>query len=709
MKQKNKILGRALKISDQVVASPSFGERGSLRRNFGIAAHIDAGKTTLTERILMYCGSIHKSGDVHHGDTVTDSRPDERARGITIESAAVSCDWEGREFSKSVQFNIIDTPGHVDFTAEVERSLRVLDGMVAVFCGVAGVQPQSETVWRQANRYGVPRVVFINKMDRVGANFNRAVASIETQLSARTATVCIPMGAEQALEGYIDVLRDVAYVQKGEKGNEIEAIPVPAGWRMAVDDAHAHLTDVLADEDDRIAEFVLEEREISSAELICALRRQTLACKVVPVAGGSAYKYRGVHGLLDTIVSYLPAPEAQPRLDAYVEASDDQVEISTAVDAPFCGLAYKVCRDPLKGKVVFVRVYAGTIAKGDRFVNMRTGSTERIGRLLRVQADRWEDIAVAHAGDIIGVAGMKSLATGDTLCALGQRVVLEPPVFPEPVLSMAIEPVSRGDQDKLARALAALAEEDPTFVVHTHAETGETLISGMGELHLEVLCNQCRDAHHVDVKAGKPQIAYRETIRKLAGATYKLDKQTGGPGQYAVVEVEVSPNASGEGFSFENRVTGGSIPREYFSSCEKGARAAMKNGVLKEHPVVDVHVVLLDGEFHAEDSNDRVFQHAAERAVKLAMQKASPVMLEPVMQVDLELPSDAQGAIIGDLNRRRARIEGLLSEADGARIQAKVPLAELFGYADAIRSLSKGKAAFSMSPDAYEPVPRAHN
>ncbi len=705
MNRKHDMVGRVLKISQEAAVSPVL-ESGMARRNIGIAAHIDAGKTTLTERMLLYTGAIHKGGEVHDGTTLTDSRQDERDRGITIESAVVSCDWVDRNTSRPVRLSIIDTPGHVDFTAEVERSLRVLDGMVAVFCGVAGVQPQSETVWRQADRYGVPRVAFINKMDRIGADFESAVESIERELSAKTAVVYLPMGSEQDLSGYIDVLRKVAILQQGVEGRELHEVELPPEWLPVLEQHHTRLIDTLADLDEILAERVIEEREIREVDLREALRRQCQLGRVVPVAGGSAYRYRGVQSLLDMIVEYLPAPEECVSVRAYPKHSETPVDLMTKVEAPFCALAYKICRDPQKGKVVFVRVYAGQVRKGDRCVQMRTGSTERIGRLLRVQSNRWEEIDQAAAGDIIGIAGLKSLSTGDTLCAPDLDLVLEAPHFPEPVLSMAVEPVSRSDQDKLSRALAMLAEEDPTFVVRSDAETGETLISGMGELHLQVLCNLCRDIHQVELHAGKPQIAYRESIRSRARARFKLDKQSGGPGQYAVVEVEVSPNDRGTGFSFENRISGGAIPREFFSSCEKGAQAAMQNGVLKDYPVVDVHVVLLDGDHHVVDSNDRAFQLAAERAVKEALRQAEPQLLEPVMKLELSLPSEVQGAIIQDLNRRRARVEALLAEGHLARITARAPLVELFGYAEAIRSLSKGKAAFSMSPDAYELVSR---
>ena len=668
-------------------------------RNIGIAAHIDAGKTTLTERILFYAGAIHACGDVHEGNTTTDFSDIERDKGITISSAAAPCAWtqqpvEGltRLFAgQPHRLNIIDTPGHVDFTAEVERSLRVLDGAVAVFCGVGGVQPQSETVWRQADRYRVPRVAFINKMDRLGADFARVVGELQTKLGACAWPVLLPWGAESALCGQLDVIEERALRTNAESpvGFIVEAIP--SEWLDVVSAARRDLIQALASLDDEIAELWIENQPVPAQVLRAAVRRQTIAGRFVPVIGGSAYRHIGVSALVDAIVDFLPAPA--------------EVQRAKTIDAPLAAVAFKIVRHPQAGRLVYVRVYNGTLQKGMLLLNPRLGKTERCGRLLRVFANRRDELESAQAGDICAVTGLRDFSTGDTLCLEDHAVMLEPPVFPEPVVSMAIEPAKSADQSRLSTALARLSDEDPTFRVRTHEETGQCLISGMGELHLEVIREKLLREHGVETIAGAPEIACRETITHTAEADHLLKKQSGGSGMYARVKLTVEPLAQGQGIVIEDAVVGGSIPSQFMGAVRRGITEAAVSGPLAGSPLVDVLVRIVDGASHAKDSNDQAFRLAAGDALREAIRLAAPVLLEPVMQVECAVTDEHQGDILVDLNRRRARITGIDHSGTEAGILAEVPLAEMFGYAGAIRSLSRGRASYSMVPTSYEVVP----
>ena len=686
-------------------------------RNIGIAAHIDAGKTTLTERILFYTGMIHRIGEVHDGNATTDWMEQEQERGITITSAAVSCVWKQKDEEGMVKLssgqnqrvNIIDTPGHVDFTAEVERSLRVLDGAIAVFCGVAGVQPQSETVWRQANKYGVPRVAFINKMDRVGADFDRAVGDLREKLKANAWPVLIPVGAEEGLRGQIDVLnqRAVIYQDDDVLGSTYEIEGIPADLTESAEAALEALREQMIDLDEEVGTKFLEEQEITIQDLKEAIRRQTIANKFVPVVGGSAFKNKGVQYLLDAVVDYLPGP-----LDVAATEGLDPNDHSKTLEAitndnePFCALAFKLWSDKF-GKLVFFRVYSGMISKGDQVYNPRTGRKERVGRLIQIQANNQKDVDTCYAGDIAALVGVKNVVTGDTLCDSRRGIMLEPPSFPEPVISMAIEPRTTADSEKMATALQRLSDEDPTFVVKTDEETGQTIIAGMGELHLEILKDRMKREFKVEANAGKPQIAYRETITAEAKGEGILKKQSGGKGQYGHVILRVTPNERGKGHTTEDKVVGGNIPKEFINPCFTGIREAMMNGVIAGHPVVDVHVELLDGSSHDVDSTEQAFKMAAIFAMRDAFQNASSILLEPVMAVEVTCPNEFQGDIMGDLNRRRARIASIETRDDLSVVKAEVPLAEMFGYATDIRSLSRGRADYSMLPSRFEPVPQA--
>jgi elongation factor G len=687
-------------------------------RNIGIAAHIDAGKTTLTERILFYTGMIHRIGEVHDGQATTDWMEQERERGITITSAAVTAEWvqlEEEGLTKSFQgekhrINIIDTPGHVDFTAEVERSLRVLDGAVVVFCGVAGVQPQSETVWRQATKYHVPRIVFVNKMDRVGADFSAVVNDVREKLKANAHPILIPIGAEEDLKGQIDVIngKAVLYSDDDLLGSVYEVAELNADQKLLADEARGALLDALVDADEEIGLKFLDEEEIAPADMKAALRRATIANKIVPVVGGSAFKNKGVQYLLDAVVDYLPGP-----LDVLAAQGTEIEDETVVVEAPaddngkFCALAFKLWSDKYVGKLVFIRVYSGSVSKGDQVWNSRTGRKERVGRLIQIQSNDHKDIETCYAGDIAAIVGPKNVRTGDTLHAEKFDIMLEPPAFPDPVISMAVEPKTTADSDKLAAALQSLSEEDPTFVVKTDEETGQTIIAGMGELHLEIIQSRMELEAGVKTNAGKPQIAYRETVTSNANGEYKLVKQTGGKGQYAHVSLKISPNKRGAGFTFNNRIVGGEIPKEFFAACETGVTEALGNGVIMGYPVVDVHVDLVGGSSHDVDSNEQAFKIASILAMRDAFQNAGSVLLEPVMKVNVDLPDEYQGDIIGDLNRRRGRIVEVGSRNGVSEISAEVPLAEMFGYATDMRSLSKGRASFSMEPLQFEEVPAA--
>jgi elongation factor G len=684
-------------------------------RNIGIAAHIDAGKTTLTERILFYTGMIHKIGEVHEGTTVTDWMEQERERGITITSAATTCAWMQRKEEgvyKSFEgiknrINIIDTPGHVDFTAEVERSLRVLDGAIAVFCGVAGVQPQSETVWRQANKYGVPRIAFVNKMDRTGANFENAVKEMRAKLNANAWPILIPLGKEDHLKGQIDVInkKAVIYLDNDVLGSTYKVEDVPAELKKQVDEAYDNLVTAIQDIDEQVGLAFLEEKPITPELLKAGIRRQTIANKFVPVVGGSAFKNKGVQYLMDAVVDYLPSPLDIPAAKGQNPDTGAPMDAVTDDTGNFCSLAFKLWSDPFVGKLVFFRVYSGTLSKGDTVYNPRTNKRERISRLIQIQADKREDIETCYSGDIAAIVGIKNITTGDTLCDEDHGILLEPPSFPDPVISMAIEPKTKLDQEKMSNALQRLAEEDPTFRVYTNEDTGQTIIAGMGELHLEIIRDRMMREFKVDANAGKPQIAYRETITAPATGEGKLIKQSGGRGQYGHVIVNVTPSERGKGLTIENKVVGGNIPKEYIPACKKGIEEAVLNGVVGGYPVIDVHVDIMDGSYHDVDSNELAFKMAAIFAMKDGFKKAKSILLEPIMKVENITPEEFQGDILGDLNRRRGKIISIETKNNLTVVNAEVPLAEMFGYATAIRSLSKGRSSYSMEPSHFEQVP----
>ncbi len=685
-------------------------------RNIGIAAHIDAGKTTLTERILFYTGMIHKIGEVHEGTTVTDWMEQERERGITITSAATTCAWTQRQEEgvyKSfegvkMRVNIIDTPGHVDFTAEVERSLRVLDGAIAVFDAVAGVQPQSETVWRQANKYGVPRIAFINKMDRVGADFEMSIQSMRKKLAANAWPILLPLGKEDQLKGQIDVInkKAVLYSDSDLIGSTYEVKEIPADLKEKVDKAYADLVEQISNIDDEVAEAVLEEKPVTPEMLKAGIRRQTIANKFVPVVGGSAFKNKGVQYLVDAVIDYLPSPLDVPAARGQDPDTGEKMEAFTDDNGNFCSLAFKLWSDPFVGKLVFFRVYSGSLSKGDTVYNPRTNKRERISRLIQIQADKREDIETCYSGDIAAIVGIKNITTGDTLCDEDHPILLEPPSFPDTVISMAIEPKTKQDQEKMATALQRLSEEDPTFKVFTHEDTGQTIIAGMGELHLEIIRDRMLREFKVDANAGKPQIAYRETITSPADGEGKLIKQSGGRGQYGHVIIKTHPNERGKGITIENKVVGGNIPKEYIPACKKGIEEAVLNGVVGGYPVIDAHIDIVDGSYHDVDSNELAFKLAAIFAVKDAFKKAKPILLEPIMKVENSTPEEYQGDILGDLNRRRGKIGSIEVKGNLTIIEAEVPLAEMFGYATAIRSLSKGRSSYSMEPSHFEQVPQ---
>jgi elongation factor G len=672
-------------------------------RNIGIMAHIDAGKTTTTERILYYTGRTHKMGEVHEGAAVMDWMEQEQERGITITSAATACEW------KDHRINIIDTPGHVDFTVEVERSLRVLDGAIAVFDSVAGVEPQSETVWRQADKYGVPRIAFINKMDRVGADFEMSVRTIRERLGANPVPIQLPIGSEDDLRGVIDLVESKALVWKDDLGIEFDVEDVPAEMADAVEEARHHLIEACADADDELMEMYLEEAEIPVDRLREALRTATLELALTPVLCGSAFKNKGVQPLLDGIIGLLPSPlEVKPV--SGVEPVKGQEEGNPATrpaddDGPFAALAFKVMTDPFVGKLTYFRVYSGKLSAGSRVLNSATGRTERIGRLLMMHANSREEIEDCYAGDILAGVGLKQTSTGDTLCAPDAPIMLEQIEFPEPVIAVAIEPKTKADQEKLATALQRLAEEDPTFVVESDEETGQTVIRGMGELHLEVLVDRMLREFKVEASVGKPQVAYRETIRQEANKVQgKFVRQTGGSGQYGDVVINVAPNP-GEGFEFDSRIKGGAIPTEYIPSVEKGIVEALSSGVKAGYPMVDVKVELIDGSYHDVDSSEMAFKIAGSMAVQEAAKRAKPVLLEPVMQVEVVTPEEFLGDVIGDLSRRRGKVEGQDRRGNALAVNATVPLSEMFGYVGDLRSATQGRASYTMQFARYEEVP----
>lgn len=678
-------------------------------RNIGIAAHIDAGKTTTTERILYYTGVVHKIGEVHDGNAVTDFMEQERERGITITSAAISCNWESRSGpfqGINHQINLIDTPGHVDFTAEVERSLRVLDGAVAVFCAVAGVQPQSETVWRQADKYEVPRIAFVNKMDRVGANFQAAVQDMREKLGANAHPLFLNIGSEEHFSGLIDLVRLKAFQfdESDPMGVNVVDWEIPGDMVREVNELRESLIEAVADYDDTLAEKYLNGEEIDEYELVLAIRKATLSLNFVGVVPGSAFKNKGVQSMLDAIVNYLPNPLDLPPVEGH-DSKGKLVSVEPDDHGRATALAFKLWSDPYVGKLVFIRVYSGTIKKGDLLHNPRTGKSERISRLLIMKADSRDDVEVVRSGDICAAIGIKNVWTGDTLAAKNIDIALEPPSFPDPVISMTIEPATTADQEKLSIGLGRLSEEDPTFVVKTDQETGQTIISGMGELHLEIIRSRLEREFKVVAQSGKPQIAYRETISSASEAEGKFIRQSGGRGQYGHAVIKLEPQETGKGIEIVNEIVGGVIPREFIKPTEDGIREAANNGVVAGYPVVDWKARIVDGSFHDVDSSEMAFKMAGIFAFKEAMKQAGPILLEPVMKVEVSTPEEYQGDVIGDLNRRRGQIQSMESKNELAIVNASVPLETMFGYATDVRSLSKGRASYSMETSHFEQVP----
>jgi elongation factor G len=692
-------------------------------RNIGIAAHIDAGKTTTTERILFYTGLIHKIGDVDDGNTVTDWMEQEKERGITITSAAVTCFWTQKatkpgedQIFKAFRdvphrINIIDTPGHVDFTAEVERSMRVLDGAVAVFCGVAGVQPQSETVWRQATKYKVPRIAFVNKMDRTGANFENALADMRNKLKAYAFPIFLNIGAEDKFAGLIDVVNQKCFwFGEGDVANEglnYEVREIPAEHQERAKAALAELIEAVSNKDDTIAELVLEEKPIDAATLKAAIRRLTCKIELVPVLCGSAFKKKGVQVLVDAVIDYLPSPLDVPGAEGHEVGTENVVKVETDDNNKFCSLAFKLWTDPYAGKLVFFRVYSGHLKKGDTIYNPRTRKRERVSRLMIIQGSERKDISEVYSGDIAALVGLRNITTGDTLANEDFDVTLEPPTFPEPVISMAVEPKTKQDRDKMSEGLQRLAEEDPTFRCFTNEETGQLIIAGMGELHLEIIIDRLKREFKVEANTGAPQIAYRETITKEAEGEGKFIRQSGGRGQYGHACIKVQPNEKGKGVEVTNEIVGGTIPKEYIPAVIDGIEEAIKSGVYAGYQVIDIKAQVVDGSFHEVDSNELAFKMAGIFALKDAFKKAGPILLEPIMKVECTTPDEYQGDLLGDINRRRGIINGIDAKNGQTILNAQVPLAEMFGYATAIRSLSKGRASYSMEPQNFEQVPNS--
>nr|PZN70983.1 MAG: elongation factor G [Bacillota bacterium] len=669
-------------------------------RNIGIMAHIDAGKTTTTERILFYTGRTHKLGEVHEGSATMDFMVQEQERGITIQSAATTCRW------KDHRINIIDTPGHVDFTVEVERSLRVLDGAVAVFCAKGGVEPQSETVWRQADKYGVPRIAYVNKMDTIGADFFRVIRMMEERLGARPVPVQLPIGAEDTFRGVVDLVRNVAIVYYDDLGRDIREEPVPEDMRELVEKYRTQMIETATEADDALMEKYLMGEELTVEEIKRALRKLTVECKINPVCCGSSYKNKGVQPLLDAIVDYLPSPLDIPPVKGVDPETGEPAERKADDNEPFSALAFKVVTDPFVGKLCFFRVYSGQLKSGSYVLNATKGKRERIGRLVRMHANHREDVDLVETGDIAAAVGLRDTGTGDTLCVENAPIVLESMEFPEPVIQLAVEPKTKADQDKLSTALLKLAEEDPTFRMFTDPETGQTIIAGMGELHLEIIVDRLQREFKVGVNVGKPQVSYRETVRsRVENVEGRFVRQTGGRGQYGHVVINLEPAPPGSGFIFENKIVGGVIPKEFIGPVEQGIREAMQNGVLAGYPMIDVKVELVFGSYHEVDSSEAAFKIAGSMALKEAARKANPVLLEPYMKVEVTVPEEYMGDVIGDLNARRGRIEGMEARGNAQVIRAQVPLAEMFGYATDLRSRTQGRGVYSMQFDHYEEVP----
>ena len=670
-------------------------------RNIGIMAHIDAGKTTTTERILYYTGRVHKMGETHDGASVMDWMEQEQERGITITSAATTCQW------RENRINIIDTPGHVDFTVEVERSLRVLDGAIALFCSVGGVEPQSETVWRQADKYGVPRIAFVNKMDRTGADFFRAVDMMKDRLGANAVPIQLPIGSEDRFDGVVDLVEMDAIVYEDELGVNFDRVEIPEDMKEQAAEYREILMEVLAEEDD---EFMMKylEGEVSTDDIKDLLRQAVLNVNVIPVLCGSAFKNKGVQMLLDAVLDYLPSPTDVPPIEGFNPETEETEERPADDDAPFSGLAFKIMSDPYVGKLAFFRSYSGTLEAGSYVYNATADVRERVGRILQMHANRREERDEIFAGDLGALVGLKNTSTGDTICDQENPIILEAMEFPEPVIGVAIEPKSKADQDKLGEALQRLAEEDPTFRVHTDEETGQTIIEGMGELHLEVIVDRLLREFKVDANIGKPKVAYRETItKKVNGVEGKFIRQSGGRGQYGHVVIDIEPQDAGEGFEFEDKITGGAIPREYIPSVEDGIKEAMENGIIAGYPVVDVKVTLNDGSYHDVDSSEMAFKIAGSMGFKQGAQKAGPAILEPVMSVEVVTPEEYMGDVMGDLNGRRGKVEGMEPRGNAQVVSANVPLSEMFGYSTDLRSKTQGRATYTMQFSHYEQAPKS--
>ncbi|MBQ9240934.1 MAG: elongation factor G [Duodenibacillus sp.] len=678
-------------------------------RNIGISAHIDAGKTTTTERILFFTGVNHKLGEVHDGAATMDWMEQEQERGITITSAATTCFWRGMDMQfQPHRFNIIDTPGHVDFTVEVERSMRVLDGAVMVYCAVGGVQPQSETVWRQANKYGVPRIAFVNKMDRTGANFFRVYDQMQKRLKAHPVAITIPIGAEDNFKGVVDLIKMRGIIwDEASKGTKFDYIDIPAELVDSANEWHEKLVETAAEADEELMNKYLEEGTLSEEEIVKGIRARTIACEIQPMFCGSSFKNKGVQRMLDGVIQFLPSPVDIPPVKGF-DDNDKEVERKADDKEPVSALAFKIMTDPYVGQLTFLRVYSGVLVSGETVANSVKGKRERIGRLLQMHANERKEITEAEAGDICAAVGLKDVTTGDTLCAVDAPIVLERMEFPEPVISQAVEPKTKADQEKMALALARLAKEDPSFRVRSDEESGQTIISGMGELHLEILVDRMRREFGVEATVGKPQVAYRETIRStVENAECKYAKQSGGRGQYGHVVLKLEPLEAGKGFEFVDAIKGGVVPREYIPAVQKGVEDTLRSGVVAGYPVVDVKVTLHFGSYHEVDSNENAFKIAASMAFKEGMRKANPVLLEPIMKVEVETPEENMGDVMGDLSSRRGMIQGMDDLMGGGKaIRANVPLSEMFGYSTSLRSLTSGRATYVMEFDHYAEAPR---
>ncbi|WP_040953128.1 elongation factor G [Gorillibacterium massiliense] len=669
-------------------------------RNIGIMAHIDAGKTTTTERILFYTGRTHKIGEVHEGAATMDWMEQEQERGITITSAATTAQWKGH------RINIIDTPGHVDFTVEVERSLRVLDGAVGVFSAKEGVEPQSETVWRQADRYGVPRIAYVNKMDIIGADFLGAIEQMREKLGANAVPIQLPIGAENDFKGIIDLIEQVAYIYKDDLGKDIETTEIPAELKSKAEELRLELVEKVAELDEELTMKYLEGEEITVQEIKTALRKGTVQVKIFPVICGSSYRNKGIQPMLDAVVDYLPAPIDVPDIQGHLEDGSEVIRHSSDAE-PFSALAFKIATDPFVGRLTFFRVYSGVLNSGSYVLNATKGKRERVGRILQMHANSRQEISEVYAGDIAAAVGLKDTTTGDTLCDEKHHVILESMNFPDPVISIAVEPKTKADQDKMGVALSKLAEEDPTFRYYTDEETNQTIIQGMGELHLEIIVDRMLREFKVETNVGKPQVAYRETFKASAKVEGKFVRQSGGRGQYGHVWVEFEPREPGEGFLFENKVVGGVVPREYIAPVQAGIEESMKNGVLAGFPLVDIKATIFDGSYHDVDSSEMAFKIAGSMALKAAKEKCNPVLLEPIMKVEVTVPEEYMGDVMGDLNSRRGRIEGMDARFGAQIIRAKVPLSEMFGYSTTLRSRTQGRGVYSMEISHYEEVPKS--